>query len=394
MTDRRDSVGNWPAMSTEQRVWQATVSRVPHKDRHVSYNVAVVPRIARRELSLPSGLASELERATLALERLDGATGLDDSLVPLLRAESSASSRIEQIEVGQRHVGRALEGMAAKRSAREVAANVAALLAAVDVADSSHLRVADVHGIHRTLMPEKPWAGELREVQSWIGGSDYSPRNARYVPPPPEQLAGLMDDLVGFIVREDLPSLAQAAIVHAQFECIHPYVDGNGRTGRALVHVVLRRRGVVTRRIAPLSLALVADRDTYFDGLVRYQRGDVHTWLAQFARAAQHAAAAGHELAARLTTVRTEWEQEPAVAGARSDAVIRRIVAGLSAHPVTDANRTAARYGVTPTAARAALNQLEDAGILRQVSVDRGLRVWEAHEVFAILDDVEREAGA
>lgn len=369
-------------------------ARIPRADRHVTYAVAVVPRIAEQQLVLPSDVASDLEQAALSLGRLDAAAELDASVVPLLRAESSASSRIEQIEVRQRHVGRALEGIATKRSAREVAANVQALRTAVDIADRSDLHVAAIHAIHSTLMPDERWAGQVRDAQSWIGGSDHSPRDARYVPPPPDHVVDLLEDLIAFMVRNDIPSLAQAAVAHAQFECIHPYVDGNGRTGRALIHVILRRRGVVTRGIAPLSLALVADRQAYFDGLVRYQQGDLHAWLSQFARAAEHAARAGRDLAQRLAALRGEWDRVDAIVGVRSDAVVRRILAGLSSHPVTDANRAAERYGVTPTAARAALNQLEDAGILRQVSVARGARVWEAHEIFAILDDIERDVGA
>jgi len=109
--------------------------------------------------------------------------------------------------------------------------------------------------------------GSFRGVQNWIGGSDYNPCSADFVPPPPELVAHLMDDLCAFCNTDDLPPVAQAAIAHAQFETIHPFVDGNGRTGRAIVHLVLRRRGLVPRVLPPVSLVLATLARDYVKGL-------------------------------------------------------------------------------------------------------------------------------
>ena len=122
---------------------------------------------------------------------------------------------------------------------------------------------------------ESAAAGELRTVQNWIGGSDFSPRGALYIPPPPETVPGYMDDLVTFADRSDMPALLQAAIAHAQFESIHPFTDGNGRIGRALINTILRRRGATTRVVVPLASALVARRENYFDALGSYRSGDL-----------------------------------------------------------------------------------------------------------------------
>ena len=93
---------------------------------------------------------------------------------------------------------------------------------------------------------EVRYAGRIRDMQNWIGGSDYSPRDALYVPPPPETVEGYLDDLIRFANRNDLPVLSQAAVAHAQFESVHPFTDGNGRIGRALINAILRRRGATT----------------------------------------------------------------------------------------------------------------------------------------------------
>lgn len=388
----RERDGGWPAASSQEHTWHpASTLRVPRADRHVRYQVFLPARIADAVLPLKPGLAAAVERATLALARLDVAAGFDASIGALLRSESAASSRIEQIEVGQRHIGRALEGLPAKRSAVEVAANVKALRTAVELAGhAGDARLFD--RVHGELMGPDAGGGRVRTRQNWVGGSDYSPRGARFVPPPPALVPALLDDLARFMVRDDLPALAQAAISHAQFECIHPYEDGNGRTGRALLHVVLRRRGVVSAGIAPLSLALLADRDRYFDGLVAYQRGDAATWISQLADAAQAASRSGQELAAALAALRQEWKGMAVIARARAGSTVRRLVDDLITHPVMDAALVADRYAVSSVAARNALNAMEGAGILRQVSVARDRRVWEAHEVFAALDEAERAA--
>jgi Fic family protein len=109
---------------------------------------------------------------------------------------------------------------------------------------------------------ERLYAGRWRDMQNWIGGSDYSPRSALYVPPPPETVTAYMNDLLVFANRDDLPVLAQAAVAHAQFESIHPFTDGNGRIGRALINAILRRRRATSRVVVPLA-SLVAHRDRY-----------------------------------------------------------------------------------------------------------------------------------
>jgi len=104
-------------------------------------------------------------------------------------------------------------------------------------------------------------AGAIRQEQNWIGGSSYNPCSAAFVPPPPEYVPDLLDDLCQFCNSDDIPAVAQAAIAHAQFDTIHPFVDGNGRTGRALIHLVLRRRGLATRVLPPVSLVLATWAD-------------------------------------------------------------------------------------------------------------------------------------
>src|SRR6201999_2938774 len=99
------------------------------------------------------------------------------------------------------------------------------------------------------------------------GGISFNPCSAVFVLPPQEHVLGLMQDLCEFCNQDALPAVVQAAMAHAQFETIHPFVDGNGRTGRALVHVILRRRGVAPRLLPPVSLVLATWATDYVAGL-------------------------------------------------------------------------------------------------------------------------------
>ena len=151
------------------------------------------------------------------------------------------------------------EGHDRPGSAKAVAANVSAMEEAIAVGDrDTPVTVDDLLAIHAVLMagdqPARP--GHVRGEQNWIGGRLGNPSGAAFVPPPEDLVMPLLGDLVAFIARDDLPSVPQAAIAHAQFETIHPFIDGNGRAGRALVHVVLRRRGVAARFVPPISIVL------------------------------------------------------------------------------------------------------------------------------------------
>lgn len=176
--------------------------------------------------------------------------GLDALARQLLRQESVGSSRIEDLVIG----------------------NVRAMERAIALAGEPRpFTRDDVVAIHPTLFEgtHDEWlAGVVREKQNWIGGSAYSPADAAFVPPPPERVESLLDDLATFMNRHDLPVTLQAAIAHAQFETIHPFLDGNGRVGRCLIRVVFRRRDLARTVVPPISLVLATHVDLYIGGLV------------------------------------------------------------------------------------------------------------------------------
>ncbi|HEY6793269.1 MAG TPA: Fic family protein [Kineosporiaceae bacterium] len=386
--------------------WPRHGPKPPRGDRQFrEFEAAIPPAIAGRAVRPGPEANAALAAATAAVEVLDRSTGIDLTALAgsLLRSESVASSRIEHLRASQRDVGIAMIREGVGGGAALVAANVRAMTEAVRLGgDTRPGTVDDLLEIHRVLLGHDPaqheYAGRLRSVQNWVGGSYHSPRGALFVPPPPGLVGPLVDDLVRFCQRTDLDPVAQAAVAHAQFETIHPFADGNGRTGRALVHVVLRRRGLVTRTVVPVSTVLLADVDAYFAGLADYRAGRLDVWLARFAAATSHAASAGLRLAAELDEIRAEWWEavrpRRGSAGALIlDALLRQPVVDIdSLRAFAPGGDPGGRHVADKNLYRA-VDRLAAAEILTEVSGGGRNRVWAALDVLDLLERFETSLG-
>jgi Fic family protein len=363
------------------------------------YQAFVPDPLAGRSFQLDEDVHLTLHQATKLLERLQHAptriATLGAIAQNLLRSESVASSRIEGVLISHKRLARAAHQGPGKRRidnrAAEVLGNVEAMKQAIELgAEARPIEVPDLLEIHRLLLrftEDREIAGVVRTAQNWIGGSDYNPIAAAFVPPPPEHVPDLLDDLCRFAARDDLPPIVQAAIVHAQFETIHPFADGNGRTGRALVYSVLRRRGEVSTYIPPISLVLVHTPKHYIGGLTAYREGDVSEWCDAFAGAVARAAEEAEHLAAAIEALEEKWLER---AGAlRKDSAARVLIGALPEQPVIDvasAQRLTDRSG---EAASGALTRLEEAGILRRLNERKWGRLWECDELLDLVEEFE-----
>ncbi len=376
----------------------------PHAARRGGPYLAFVPAlIAERRFPLSGEASAAVAEATRALARLAGTsaglTSMDALARIVVRAESVASSRIEGIDVSQQRLARvahsARSGRASDPEAVEVLGNVGAVEQAIAIgAAGGGFTVADVEAIHRTLLrhtADSAIPGVVRAKQNWIGGNDYTPIGADYVPPPPENVPALLDDLCRFVERDDLAPVAQAAIAHAQFENIHPFADGNGRVGRALIYTVLRRRGETEAFIPPLSLVLAQIPKAYVGGLGAYSQGNVDLWCARFAAATTRAAEEAQWLADAIDAQEADWLER--LGHPRSDAAIRQILRELPAHPVIDAGVAEGLTGKSHTAVNNALNRLEAAEILQPLNEKRWARSWEARELLDLASAFEGRVG-
>jgi len=191
-------------------------------------------------------------------------------------------------------------------------------------------------------------AGLLREVQNWIGGDSLSPRDAEFVPPPPKEVAPLLEDLCRFLDRRKLLPAFRAAVAHAQFATIHPFAAGNGRVGRALIHVVLRQRGLVVQVLPPLLLTLGRRGKAYVRGLTAFRVGDLEDWLVLFATSLAESVDDARRLAVAIGARQARWREH--AGHPRSDSAAAAIIDLLPQHPMV--TTTGAAGGDRPVEAR------------------------------------------
>lgn len=393
--------------------WSAQFEGLSRRDRRgCEYDTYLPDPLAGWDLTLPGDLVADLTDAEAAVQDLNRSgtrhVSLEGLARFLLRAESVASSRIEGLHAGARRLLEAEAtlaqgGNAADRTAVEVLGNIAAMDSAIGLASrQERLTLPDLLETHRALMARSPvpeLGGVIRDQQNWIGGSSYNPCSAAYVPPPPELVEGLLLDLLDYVNGDDHPALAQAAIAHAQFETIHPFADGNGRVGRALIQVVLRRRGLVPRFVPPVSLVLATWSRDYISGLTSFRfvgqpasperSPTAYPWLRTFAAATVRACLDAHQYASRMDELIQQWRRE--LGGVRRRSAVDLLLDVLPGAPLVTVESAAALTGRSDVATGAAINRLVDAGVLVQRNLGRQrYRVFEAPAVIDLFTALER----
>ena len=398
-----------------KRRWQSDLggSGLPRRDRvPCDYEAYVPDPLIGRKIVLDGDVAADVADAEAAIVRLnaDARALVDTEALAriLLRAEAVASSRIEGLEVGARRllhaeVIRGLKEDSSDVTATEVLGNIDAMVYGVDAVEPGGPITVDVLlEVHRRLLAGtrlEEYGGRFREEQNWIGGSSHNPCSAAFVPPPHEYVEELMADLCAFSSTDDLPAVAQAAIAHAQFETIHPFVDGNGRTGRALIHLILRRRGLAVRVLPPVSLVLATWAQSYIDGLTQFRFvgsptspravEGINSWVGRFAGACTRSVADATTFEERAAALEEQWRER--LGTIRANSGTDRLLRSLPGAPILTVDSAAALIGRTFKPAADAIERLVDAGILRQVTVGRRNRAFEVPEVIAAFTDLERQ---
>lgn len=400
--------------SVLRRRWTSNLTPgLPRRDRQgCTYESYVPDHLIDRPITLAGETAADIADAEAAVVRLNlHARGLIDSEAVarlLLRAEAVASSRIEGLEVGGRRLLRAQAEQISGEppsdvTALEVLGNVAAMSWAIEHLSDPRKGITtdDLLDIHRHLLAGARLdvhAGRIRTEQNWIGGSSYNPCSAAFVPPPHEQVEHLLDDLCAFCNTDSLPAIAQAAIAHAQFETIHPFVDGNGRTGRALIHVILRRRGLAANVLPPVSLVLATWSEDYVNALMetRYRgrsdsraaRSGLDRWIGLFAAATTRAVSDAELYETSVADLKDSWRAR--LGRVRAGSALDLLIDALPGAPVVTVGSVASLIGRSGQAVNEAIPRLVKAGILRQLTVGRRNRAFEATELIDAFTDLER----
>ncbi|GKQ33539.1 Fic family protein [Streptomyces sp. A012304] len=415
------------ARFTERR-WQSQPGLAPGvSEQQPRAYAAYTPDYLRgRQVRLSAELAAEVSEVDQLVREFNDSAPTSPHLESLarflLRSEAVASSRIEGVVASARAIAH-LELMLATKagdepragigdSAREVVNNVLALRKAVTALTSTPcVTVDDINGLQAALMVETEQhdlAGKLREVQNWVGGNAYGPHGAEYVPPAPELVGPLMEDLAAFISEDQPLPLVQAALVHAQFETIHPYTDGNGRTGRALIHTVLARQGLAVGHVLPISMSLLAHAREYIAGLEAYRYNGsadsaaamdgTEAWIRVFLAATRDAVAEARRFTDELGQMRDLWQARLANyrescglrPHPRKGAAVVRLMEQLPGVPVLTARAAGSLLKTSFVSASKALEELAGAGIVQVKDAERGTRAFLASDVLDLINGAER----
>lgn len=385
-----------------ERRWDARPGALGGRQarRGFTYHAYVPAAIADDDFLLGSHIAAAAANAEQACRELNddppALASLETLACQLLRAESVASSRLEGLVLSHRRLAKAAFSADGRDlTAQGVLANIAALERAVALASEVDAFTREhLLEIHRLLFAgtrDEHRGGLVREEENWIGGAASSPRNAEFIPPPHELVPELLDDLCAFSNREDIPAVIQAAIAHAQFETIHPFHDGNGRVGRALILSILRRRGLAPRYLPPVSLALAGEADRYVAGLTSWQNGHEEDWYTVFVDAVFQASTGACAFASDVAELQSRWTRQ--AGNPRRNSGPLRLIELLPSQPIVNVKTAAQLLGGTDERARQAILRLEQAGVLRQTAVGRRNRAWECVGLFDLLDRFERALG-
>ena len=378
----------WPPVEFERLTWLISEGGDARRSTRANqYDSAIVPEIATHDLYLPSECALVSEDVRTAIAAFDVRVG--DTLAPLesllVRIESSASSKIENVAAPVPELLMAETGENQARSVADVMGNVDATTAAIVLSDE--ITPETILDVHRALLigTHPVLAGRWRHEPVWIGGYSGGPPAAEYVPPAASRVPAAIEDLSEFASRTDMPVFVQAMIMHAQFETIHPFADGNGRVGRALIHALLRREGLTKSATLPISAGIVSQKHRYIEALTQYRTGSFVPIVELGADATFAALRNANHLFDDVVRMRDRWSQR--TASIRSTALVHDVVDQLLHHPVVDVTGVAERCDASPESARRALRQLVERDVISRIpsASGRSLR-YIAHDMVRALN--------
>lgn len=358
-----------------------------------------LPNALPRELELASATVMLLSEADRALGRLAGAGRLLPNphilVRPYVAREALASSRIEGTQASLSDVFDATAGGSAHGDVLEVTNCIDALELGLDRLAKLPVSMRLLREMHKRLLSGVRGAerrpGEVRTSPNWIGSPDNRPETAEFVPPPVDDMQAALTDWERY-VHEDVrvPPLVKCALLHYQFETIHPFLDGNGRLGRLLIVLFLMEQQLLPAPLLYVSSYFETHRSDYYDRLqlVR-ERGEIEQWLQFFLRAVSVQAADAVERAERLADLREQYRLVISRTRSRAGEVVEL----LFENPVVTVRYLVDRLSITQQGAANLLTRLHDEGIVRELFRVSGRATrWVAHDIMEVLEGASPRA--
>lgn len=350
------------------------------------------------------GINARLSEADLALGRLDGVIGIlpnpDLFVAMYVRQEAVLSSQIEGTQASLTDVLQyevAEEGEPGPGDVAEVVNYVAALRHGLARLDELPLSLRLIREIHDRLLDDvrgqERQPGEFRKSQNWIGPGGCTLKTATFVPPPPHEMREALSDLEEFLHDESLPALVHAALAHAQFETIHPFLDGNGRVGRLLITFLLCHRKVLSRPLLYLSHYLKRHRQEYYDRLQAVRMdGRWEEWLTFFLRGVAEVATEANETARKILALREEHREKLGAEGKAALNLLRALDV-LFEHPVITVRAMERWLDVTFATANKVVTRLQELEIVEETTGYQRNRRFKYAPYLVLFEESEATSG-
>lgn len=385
-------MNNWPPIKYETLKWESKtdlqyLSRSSRRKILPTYESALPNIISDKNVNLPPDLDVAISDLMLNISRFDLLQSQKGFSFPtvLLRSESAASSQIENLTSSIRNIAFAELSSKAPHNAQLIARNVSAMRCALEIPEK--LSIPTILKIHETLMAasEDELSGKFRDQAVWIGGTNYSPHDAIFVPPHHSHIDYYMKDLIGYAKRIDVNPIVKAAIIHAQFETIHPFVDGNGRTGRTLIHKSLKDDAVLQTLALPVSAGLLSNINEYMDSLISFQEGHPLPIIQQVFKALELSLIIADKVSQKISLIIKKWES---VIDEKKTSSIWKLLYFLIEQPVVNSAYVSDKLEISIRGANKLINRAIDYGILRRTGIEQRGIFYQSDEIISVMDEL------
>lgn len=371
----------------------AFVSNLTGEMAYQSFRPAPLP--PNPPIALSSELVSKLVDANKKLAALDGLSAripnMDLFVSMYVRKEALLSSQIEGTQCTLDDILNPLMEENTNRNVSDVVNYIKATEFALNRLHSLPLCNRLIKETHAVLMEgvrgQEKSPGEFRYSQNWIGGQGSTIRNARYIPPNPEDMQTAMSDLEKYMNGDDsLDPLIQAALIHYQFETTHPFLDGNGRVGRLLITLFLMEKGILSHPALYISYFLKMNRIEYYDRMTQVRKtGDYEQWVMFFLQALSDSAGDAIQTIDALTALHNQSVAKLGAFSKRQQTNLLKLFAYIETNPIIDIQKTAAALGLSYNTVSKMVTILVDEGILRQTDKAGKAKIYSYAEYLDIL---------
>lgn len=371
----------------------AFVSNLTGEMAYQSFRPAPLP--PNPPIALSGELVAKLVEANKKLAALDGLSAripnMDLFVSMYVRKEALLSSQIEGTQCTLDDILNPLMEENANRNVSDVVNYIKATEFALNRLHSLPLCNRLIKEAHAVLMEgvrgQEKSPGEFRYSQNWIGGQGSTIRNARYIPPNPEDMQTAMSDLEKYMNGDDsLDPLIQAALIHYQFETTHPFLDGNGRVGRLLITLFLMEKGILSHPALYISYFLKMNRIEYYDRMTQVRKtGDYEQWVMFFLQALSDSAGDAIQTIDALTALHNQSVAKLGAFSKRQQTNLLKLFAYIETNPIIDVQKTAAALGLSYNTVSKMVTILVDEGILRQTDKAGKAKIYSYADYLDIL---------